>query len=191
MSDGFPQPMQVIAIAAMSVDGLITRHEQEGAGFASDADQQFFREALQKFDCCVFGARTFAASQAAILRSLTPARLRLVLTHSPERYAAHHYPEMLEFTDAAPEELLENLRQRGKTRCAVLGGGEIYTLFLANALVDELWLTLEPRLFGQGTRLTAGLLDCALTLQECRRLAEHTLLLTYRVRNEVSSGLAL
>ena len=174
--------MQVIAIAAVSLDGCITRHEQEGTAFASPADQQFFRKALTSFDCCVFGAKTFEVSQADILRNLAPERLRIVLTRSPEKYAAFHQIDRLEFTDTQPETILNDLRRREKQRCAILGGSDIYTMFLERLLVDELWLTIEPRLFGAGKRLTNGRLDCSLRLISHQLLAEDTLLLKYRFR---------
>lgn len=173
--------MQVIAIAVMSLDGYITRHNEEGVAFASLADQRFFRAALTEFDCCVFGANTFAISQAEILQRLTPERLRIVLTRSPERYSTFHHPGALEFTDAPPEVVVADLRRRGKQRCAILGGSEMYTMFFERHLVDELWLTIEPRLFGAGKRLIDGRLGASLRLMTYVLLAEDTLLLTYAV----------
>ena len=171
----------MIAIAVMSLDGCITRHDEEGTAFASAADQQFFRRALNSFDCCVFGAKTFEVSQTEILEHLAPDRLRIVLTRSPERYAALHRADRLEFTDAPPEALLSDLRRRGKQRCAILGGGDIYTMFFAQHLVDELWLTIEPRLFGAGKRLISGQLACSMRLISHALLAEDTLLLKYSI----------
>ena len=173
--------MQVIAIAVMSLDGYITRHNEEGVAFASLADQRFFRAALTEFDCCVFGANTFEISQTEILQRLAPERLRIVLTRSPEKYSAFHHPDALEFTDAPPEAVLTDLRQRGKQRCAILGGSEMYTMFLERHLVDELWLTIEPRLFGAGKRLTNGRLDASLRLITHALLAENVLLAKYSV----------
>ena len=60
--------IETIAITAMSVDGFITRHDEEGTAFTSAADQQFFSNALKQFDCCIFGSKTFCAAQDAILR---------------------------------------------------------------------------------------------------------------------------
>jgi dihydrofolate reductase len=171
--------MEIIAIAVTSLDGFITKHDEPGTAFASAADQQFFREALREFDCQIFGAKTFEVSQAVILRNLTPAHLRIVLTRSPERYAAYQQPGRLEFTDAAPEAVIAMLKQRNKRRCALLGGSAIYTLFLAWNLVDELWITVEPRLFGAGQKLITGPVDRPLHLKNITKLSEHTLLLQY------------
>ena len=173
--------MQIIAIAVMSLDGCITQHDEEGTTFASAADQQFFRRVLNSFDCCILGANTFAVSQTEILEHLASERLRIVMTRSPERYAAFHHADRLELTSAQPEALLEDLRRRGKQRCAILGGSEMYTMFLERHLVDELWLTIEPRLFGAGKRLTNGRLDASLRLITHALLAENVLLVKYSV----------
>jgi len=172
----------VVAIAVMSLDGCITRHDEEGTAFASAADQQFFRKALKSFDCCIFGAKTFESSQTEILQHRTPERLRIVLTRSPERYAALYHADHLEFTNAPPEAILADLRRRGKQRCAILGGSDIYTLFCEQRLVHELWLTIEPCLLGVGKRLIDGRIDASLRLISHELLAEDTLLLKYRFR---------
>lgn len=172
--------MDIIGIAVISLDGFITKHDEEGVSFGSKADQQFFREALQEFDCCIFGSKTFLASKTGILRNLTTQRLRIVLTRSPEKYATYQKTDRLEFTNASPEEILTALTRREKRRCAVLGGGEIYRLFVD--LLDELWLTVEPGLFGTGTKLISEKTDVRLTLKEHRKIGENTLLLKYALK---------
>jgi riboflavin biosynthesis pyrimidine reductase len=55
-------------------------------------------------------------------------------------------------------------------------------LFLAAGLVDEIWLTVEPLLFGGGTPLLAARVDVRLELLASEKLnAAGTLLLRYRV----------
>lgn len=174
--------MEIIGIAAMSVDGFITKHEEEGVAFTSTADKQFLREVLQEFDSCIFGSKTFLASKRGILRNLTQERLRIVMTRSPEKYSAYHHPDMLEFTNDSAEDIVADLQKRGKERCAVLGGSEIYTLFFTNHLLDELWVTIEPKLFGVGKKLVIESMDIPLTLKEMLKLSEDTILLKYTVK---------
>ncbi|MBD3304921.1 hypothetical protein GF339_01030 [candidate division KSB3 bacterium] len=173
--------METIGIVAVSLDGFITKHQDEGTAFTSEADKQFFRKVLREFDCSIFGAKTFLTSKEGILRHLTPDQLRIVLTRSPERYAAYQQTGLLEFSSRSPEQLLRELAQRQKTRCAVLGGGAVYTLFLATPLLDELWVTLEPRLFGTGKQLITEQGDVRLSLKSVDPLSHDTLLLKYTV----------
>ena len=51
--------MQLVLIAAQSLDGFITRHDEPGTAFTSPADQTHFRTVLQNFDCSVMGAETY------------------------------------------------------------------------------------------------------------------------------------
>jgi dihydrofolate reductase len=50
-----------------------------------------------------------------------------------------------------PEEAVELLKNRGHSQLLVIGGGETYGRFLHTGLVDELYVDIEPWLFGQGT----------------------------------------
>lgn len=173
--------VEIIGIAAVSLDGLITRHAEEGMGFASPEDGQFFRQALQTFDCSLMGRRTYEVSRERILGSLTAERLRVVRTHHPEAFAADAVRERLEFTSAPLSEILDDLRARGKQRCAVLGGTSIYSECLEQGRMDELWLTLEPLGFGSGKRLLEGHLDVRFGLKSVEHLSQNTLLLKYSV----------
>ena len=177
--------MEIVAIAAMSLDGFITKHAEEGVAFTSAADKKFFREALTAFDCCIFGSKTFLASKAGILQNLSSERLRIVLTRSPEEYAAYQHPDMLEFTSHSPEDIVADLQKRNKTRCALLGGGEVYTLFFTRNLLDELWLTIEPRIFGDGKKIIAERMDVTLLLKDMLKLSEHTILLKYTIEKKI------
>jgi dihydrofolate reductase len=89
-------------------------------------------------------------------------------------------PGLIEFSAQEPETILDSLRADGRQRVAILGGGQVYNLFLARNLVDEVQLTVEARVFGVGTRLagTSIPIDPSLALQDVTRLGANTVLLT-------------
>jgi dihydrofolate reductase len=153
--------MRVTLIAAQSLDGFITRHDQPGSAFTSPADHAFFRASLRGFDCCAMGRVTYEASVDGIKPGGRSWR-RVVLTRTPEKHAAAAVAGELEFTAATPEELVASFRAEGRRACALLGGAHVNGRFFAAGLVDEIWLTLEPRLFGGGTKLLAGQTDIRL-----------------------------
>ena len=173
--------MRLTLIAAQSLDGFITRHDTPGSDFASDADRAFFREALRSFDCCVMGANSYREARATIQKNLMPDRLRVVLTHNPESFANESVPNRVEFTRASAPAIVADLDRRGLNRGAILGGAQIHSAFLNAGLVDELWLTVEPLLFGGGKSLLASRTSARLTLLSSQNLAPSTLLLKYRV----------
>ncbi|MFW5883094.1 MAG: dihydrofolate reductase family protein [Verrucomicrobiota bacterium] len=171
---------KVTAIAAQSLDGFITRHEEPGTGFTSAGDQRWFREALQGFDSILMGRLTYEASRKVIRRRLSVERPRLVWTHRPEAFAAEAVDRQLIFASGFPAELLEHLSALGCTNTALLGGGQVYSAFLQADLIDALWLTLEPRIFGEGTPAFPGRHDAHFRLERHETLADDTLLIRYQ-----------
>ena len=97
--------MRVTLIAVQSLDGFITRHGAPGAGFASQADQRYFRAALRGFDCAVMGGATYAQLRAEGGGQPDASRRRVVLTRTPERFAADTVPGAVEFTAGPPDRM--------------------------------------------------------------------------------------
>lgn len=174
--------MEVCLIAAASLDGFITRHAQPGTDFTSAADKAHFAATLAGYDASIMGGETYRVAREVIRSRLTPRRRRHVLTREPRRWDADAVPGQLEFTDEAPDVLVARLRRAGFLRCALLGGGQIHSLFFAHGLVDRVELSVEPRLFGAGTGLLHAAADVRLELESHERLAgSDTLVLRYRV----------
>jgi dihydrofolate reductase len=174
--------MHVTLLTAQSLDGFITRHDTPGSSFASPEDQKHFHAALADFDCSVMGGVTYRGARDLICTQPMAKRLRVVLTRTPADYAAQAQAGSLEFTHNAPDKLLAGLRARGFKRCVLLGGAQVHGLFFAAGLVDEVWLTVEPVLFGGGTPLLAARVDVRLELLASEKLnATGTMLLRYRV----------
>ncbi len=173
--------MELILIAAQSVDGFITRHDTPGSAFTSPEDKTHFINSLKEFDCRVMGATSYRQTRDGTRRSAANGRFHAILTRNPAAYAAEALPGQLEFTSETPHALVKRLADAGHRRCALLGGSQIHHLFLQAGLVHELWLTIEPVLFGTGTPLISGTCDVRLTLRARESLSPDTLLLRYAV----------
>lgn len=172
----------VILIAATSVDGRITRGAMEGNAFTSPEDRIWFQKTLAGMDAVLMGRKTYEAIAPALQarkdQTETP---RIIFTHSPEQFAGDTGPG-LQFTAESPETCIERLSTTGYTRLALVGGAALHTAFLGAGLVDELWLTIEPYLFGQGKLLAPHVPEVALELIEHSLLSTQTILLRYRVK---------
>ena len=181
--------MKVLLIAVTTLDGCITKHNSPGAAhWASAEDQVHFRALTGSCDVRVFGASTYRADQPMFQSLLSAEVRRIVLTRTPHLFAGDAKPGQLEFTDESVVSLIERLSAEGHQRVAVLGGGQIYSMFLAADLVDELHLTLEPVLFGEGVRLGGTeQIDTRFSLQSVTNLNPNSLLLVYR-RDEATSS---
>lgn len=171
--------MHTVGIAVMSLDGCLTRHGDPGTGFASAADQRFFRAAMRTFDCALMGGGGYRAARDRILADRQPRQLRTVLTRTPERYEGDARPGVLEFRSGEPAPNIMDLAGRGFRRCAVVGGGRILTACMRAGLLDELWITIEAVAFGEGHRLFEGPVDFRFRLHDTERLGPDTVLLRF------------
>ena len=75
-----------------------------------------------------------------------------------------------------------DLAGRGFRKVILLGGSTINHLFLEAGLVDRIWLTLEPEIFGYGRRLVDGPVEAKFRLDGTEILGGSTVLLKYTRR---------
>jgi len=171
----------VALIAVQSLDGFMTRRDEPGTDFASPEDQQWFRKILSQFDAVIMGAETYRAAKAIIRKSLTPDRPKYILTRNPEAFTSESVAGQLIFSNQTPEALLQTLRIQNRNRIALVGGAQTNARFLQANCVTQLWLTLEPVLFGQGTPLAPVEHPIQLKLLSTEQLGPSTLLLKYEI----------
>ncbi|MBH52851.1 MAG: hypothetical protein CMI18_00695 [Opitutaceae bacterium] len=179
--------MQLIAIAAQSLEGFITRRDEPGTEFTSEADKKWFTQLMEEFPVKVMGRKTYDAAKPHILKQVKSGKrgLRIILSRSPEIYSDQEIPHKIHFTALPPEKQLDIIRSAGyqDASVAILGGSSVYTEFLKAELIDEFWITLEPQLFGSGTPLIHRSWTGQLELLESSRLGESSILLKYRCKN--------
>ena len=162
--------MRVFLIAALSADGFIAKTSTHTPmEWTSKEDKQFFVETTKKAGVVVMGQNTYETIGKPL-----PGRHNVV-------YSRDRQYEGVQVTQAEPEALLKELESKGYKEVAVCGGSTIYTMFMEAGVVDKLYLSVEPVLFGQGMTLFNKELDVKLVLVQERKLGEQTLLLEYDV----------
>ncbi len=166
--------MKLTLMMAITADGMIARDNAHFPDWTCSADKKLFKRLTQEAGVVIFGSRTYDT----IGRPL-PGRLNVVMTRHPERYTPS---EGLMFHSDTPERLLEELARRGYEEAILAGGGVINTLFINSHLVDELLLTISPKLFGQGLPLFSEKMDLDLELINVQQLGSDTLLIRYALR---------
>lgn len=165
--------MKVTLMMAVTADGMIARDHEHFPDWTCRADKQMFKAITQKAGVVVFGSKTFDT----IGKPLS-GRLNIVLTRHPERYQPL---ENLIFSSDPPERLLAELERRGFQEVILAGGAIVNTLFAKSRLIDEMILTIAPKLFGQGVHLLSEACDLDLKLLEARTIETDSLVLRYRV----------
>ena len=132
--------MNITIIAAISADGKIAeRTSQSSMDWSSKEDMRFFVEKTKEARAMIMGRTTFET----IGKPLKD-RLIIVLSREPGK----SIPGQVEWTSESPQTIVSNLERRGYTNVIIAGGSQIYTLFLQERLVTDLYLTIEPVLFG-------------------------------------------
>lgn len=168
--------MKVFIIAAMTADGQIGANvTQSSLEWRSKEDGKSFSALTKAAGAMVMGSATY---QTFRIKRAPPGRQLFVYTHHPENISG----EGVEATGEDPRTLVERLADAGYTGLAVCGGASINSLFLDAGLVDELYLTVEPVLFGAGVPLLRNTSPHRLTLLECTNLNDNTLLLHYAIK---------
>jgi dihydrofolate reductase len=172
--------MQISLIAAIAVDGFIGRSKTDRSfDWTSKEDKSFYIEKLKEAEAIVIGRRTFETF------TRYPKNSHWSIYTSKIKEFKNPRPEIItaEATDLAPAELLEKLKAAGKEKILVCGGASVYSMFMKSGLVDKLYLTVEPVLFGSGVKLFGddlGQID--LDLVETHQLSKQTIVLEYDVR---------
>lgn len=162
--------IKVSIIAALSADGFIAKNPNEpSTAWTSAADKKHFIEMTKKVGAIVMGAKTFAT----IGKSL-PGRRTVVysaeLINSPG----------VETTSLPPAKLLAKLEEEGVKELAVCGGATIYTMFMKSGVVESLYLTIEPVVFGSGMTLFKENINLKLELKNIEK-QDNSVFLEYKV----------
>lgn len=172
--------MKVICVMVASVNGKTTSTQKPLLhNWTSEEDQTYFSQLIQQSSLLIMGRLTYEAAKKDMQHS--DGRLRVIITSDPEAFAKEAIPNQLEFTNETPVALITRLEQEGFTKALLLGGAHTNTTFIQENLINELWLTIEPALFGSGNPLFAdGTFEKNLKLLSVEKLnSEGTLLLKY------------
>ncbi len=169
--------MKIMLLAAMTIDGKIARNEQHFVDWSSPEDKKLFRTTSKEARVIIMGNNTYRTLPAPL-----SGRLHIVLTTTLE--GKEQKPGAVEFTSDMPEKIVAGLEARGYTEAVLIGGAQVNSLFLLADHVDEIWLTIEPFIFGVGLDVFRGVsFDLKPRLLQVEKLNEGgSVLLKYSLR---------
>jgi dihydrofolate reductase len=178
--------MKIILINVSSLDGKLTKWAKDNIyEWSSPEDFAHFQKVRSQNNLLVMGSGTFDAVKDIEVAGLKPEkeRLRIVLTNKPQEYKHYAIQGQLEFSKEPPSQLIKRLEKQGYHQMLLVSGGKVAASFFKEGLIDELWLTIEPKIFGSGEPLIQeGTFDIDLRLTSIEKLnTQGTLLLKYEV----------
>lgn len=159
----------------LTADGKIAKNASHLADWTSKEDKKLFVSLTKEAGVFIIGKKTYDT----IGRPL-PGRLNVVVTRDPS--GLENIADSLEYTNKSPREIIADLATRGFEKCILAGGATVNGMFLREGLIDEMIVTIEPRVFGTGIDLFAGAdVDQPLQLLSVEKINEQTVKLHYQV----------
>jgi len=167
--------MKTILIFVSTLDGKVTKWGESNVKlWSSHQDQDYYKKTLNESRLIVMGSNTFSAGSFPTLNHQL-----VVMTGHPDTYKNLKHPGQIEFTSESPAKLADRFKNNGYEHMLVVGGPHVATSFLKEQLIDELWLTLEPKIFGTGANFATDVkLDINLRLLHFEKVNEQGTLIT-------------
>jgi len=172
--------MKVTLIFVSTLDGKTTRWDDPIVKkWTSSQDKRYFQQTWDNAPLIVIGSSTFDVDPI----KPSEKHLLIVMTSHPEKYQSYKVVGQLEFTAASPAEIFSRYKKAGYQQMLVAGDAHVATSFIKAKLIDELCLTLEPKIFGYGSNLVAEeKLDIELKLLSSEKVNERgTLINKYMI----------
>jgi dihydrofolate reductase len=139
--------MKNILIFVSTLDGKVTKWGDPHVKlWTSHQDQDYYKKIWNESRLIVMGSKTFVAEP------LNPSSNHqlVIMTGQPDKYKSLEISGQLEFTNESPVEINARFKKKGYKQMLIVGGPHVATSFLKEQLIDELWLTTEPKIFGTG-----------------------------------------
>lgn len=170
--------MHIVTVDVMSANGKVTKGNGDAHSWTSAADWKHFSTLWAEHNVLVMDDITYEKVQPMP----DVDHLRMVVTKHPKTYAKRAVKGQLEFVNETPAAIVKRLEKQQFT-AMLLVGKEVNAQFLQAGLVDEMYITVEPVLFGNGTQLLDYQnIESTLRLVSVKQLNERgTLVVHYQV----------
>jgi dihydrofolate reductase len=133
-----------------TLDGFIAKSQEDNLSWGSKEDKAFFKAKTKEIGSMIMGSKTFNAMPKIAFKD----RFCIVLTKNPKKYQEKeelkNYPSQISFLEPDIDLIKLELEKRNIEHIALIGGGLVNRFFLEKGLVNEIFITISPRLFLAG-----------------------------------------
>jgi dihydrofolate reductase len=171
--------LKVTLIILQSLDGFIAKSQGDDLSWGSIEDKNFFRQKTKEIGVMIMGSKTFLSMPEKAFSE----RFSLVMTKNPKTISENFKnKENIHFFDQSPQKAIEFLINKRFKSAALIGGGEINNSFLKAGLINEIFVTIAPKLFGKGiSNFGENQSHVDLDLLEVKKINSDEILLHYKV----------
>lgn len=166
---------------AMSVNGYIANKDNETPW--SKVEWVSFSQCVKRTGNMIIGRKTYEIMEKKKEFSDLGNPLVIVVSRIKSKNKGGDEWKNIMFV-STPKEALKILMDKEYTTAMIVGGSEINTSFMKENLVDEIFLDVEPVIFGTGIPLfVADNFEMKLDLVNVTNLSENTIQLHYKVKH--------
>lgn len=168
--------MKIVLYMATTIDGLVAKKDGD-SDWVSPLDTENFETAMKETGCVVVGRKTFDQYQGELypVEGVT----NIVLSRGKNEKVA----EKNVFYAESVEEAIKIAEKNGHEKMLLIGGGHINAAFLKAGLIDEIILSVHPKILGEGIKLFEGVeMEVELKLLEMEKVGEELVRLRYEVK---------
>ncbi len=169
--------MKVILYMGITPNGYIAKPDGDSE-WTSEEDLKGFYEQSKKAGNIIMGKNTF---NYVVKQEMFPFpdALNVVVSHEA---IENTWGEKVLILNKSPKEVLVVLKEKGFQSAFLAGGGQLNASFMKEGLVDEMYLDVEPLIFGQGIKLFADNdFELELELLDVKKMNSNTVQLHYKV----------
>ena len=157
---------------ATTIDGKIAKNSSHFPSWTSKEDKKMFAKISKEHKVVMMGEKTFDTFPAPLKE-----RLNVVFTFKKN-------PPKIKGVKWVSGDILTVLQELEKDgyKTALLGGGAyLNSSFLEKKLIDEIIITIEPKIFGQGLSLFQKDFDINLKLLDIKKINKNSIVLKYKI----------
>jgi len=157
---------------AVTADGLIAKNSNHFPDWTSKEDKALFQKISKEIGVVIFGESTFNTLPGPL-----PGRLNVVFTMEQDPKPRGG----VKWVNGDISKAIKDLEAQGCSRALLGGGAYLNSLFLEKNLIDEIILTVEPIIFGQGLGVFSKELTAKLELKELKKINDNSFMIHYTV----------
>ena len=157
----------------MTADGKIAKDSNHFPDWTSREDKKFFAEISKGAGAVVMGDKTFNTFPAPLKD-----RLNVVFTLEKEPKEQ----EGVRWVSGDVKDVLKGLKDDGFTEVILGGGAFLNSVFLKENLIDEIILTIEPKIFGKGLGVFSEDFNIDLELKDFEKINNNSIVIRYKVK---------
>ena len=161
-----------------SLDGIVARSIEDDLSWGSSEDKKLYKKFTTEFGTVIVGSTTFERMSKIAFKN----RLCIVLTRDRSKYKEYSTDPNFVFLEPKPTEVVNYLESRNINNAVIIGGSKVNNLFLQENLVDEIFVTIAPKIFCQEVPIFGYKeLNINLELKSFEKISDNELLLNYKV----------